>query len=33
MDFSGNQTALMQEFLDQMADPSVRERIFSIADN
>lgn len=27
-----NQTALMQEFLDQLADPSVRERIFTIAD-
>lgn len=27
-----NQTALMQEFLDQLAEPSVRERIFSIAD-
>ena len=27
-----NQTTLMQEFLDQLAEPSVRERIFSIAD-
>ncbi|WP_290541106.1 hypothetical protein [Alistipes sp.] len=27
-----NQTALMQEFLDQLTEPSVRERIFSIAD-
>ncbi len=31
-DLNDNQTALMQEFLDQMAEPSVRERIFSIAD-
>ena len=31
-DLNGNQTALMQEFLDQLAEPSVRERIFSIAD-
>lgn len=29
---NGNQTALMQEFLDQLAEPSVRERIFIIAD-
>ena len=27
-----NQTALMQEFLDQLAEPSARERIFTIAD-
>ena len=31
-DLNENQTALMQEFLDQMAEPSVREQIFSIAD-
>ena len=31
-DLNENQTALMQEFLDQMAEPSVRERIFTIAD-
>lgn len=31
-DLNGNQTAPMQEFIDQMAEPSVRERIFSIAD-
>ncbi len=31
-DLNGNQTALMQEFLDQMAEPSVREQIFFIAD-
>lgn len=31
-DLNDNQTALMQEFLDQMAEPSARERIFSIAD-
>lgn len=31
-DLNENQTALMQEFLDQLADPSVRERIFTIAD-
>ena len=31
-DLNENQTALMQEFLDQMAEPSARERIFSIAD-
>lgn len=31
-DLNGNQTALMQEFLDQLAEPSVRERIFIIAD-
>ena len=29
---NGNQTALMQEFLDHLAEPSVRERIFIIAD-
>ena len=31
-DLNWNQTALMQEFLDQLAEPSVRERIFTIAD-
>lgn len=31
-DLNGNQTALMQEFLDQLAEPTVRERIFTIAD-
>lgn len=31
-DLNENQTTLMQEFLDQLADPSVRERIFTIAD-
>ena len=31
-DLNGSQTALMQEFLDQLAEPSVRERIFTIAD-
>lgn len=31
-DLNGIQTALMQEFLDQLAEPSVRERIFTIAD-
>lgn len=31
-DLNGIQAALMQKFLDQMAEPSVRERIFSIAD-
>ena len=31
-DLNDNQTALMQEFLDQMAEPSARERIFTIAD-
>ena len=31
-DLNENQTALMKEFLDQMAEPSVRERIFTIAD-
>lgn len=31
-DLNGIQTALMQEFFDQLAEPSVRERIFTIAD-
>lgn len=31
-DLNENQTALMRDFLDQLADPSVRERIFTIAD-
>lgn len=31
-DLNENQTALMQEFLDPLAKPSIRERIFSIAD-
>jgi len=31
-DLNKNQTEQMQTFLDQLADPSVRERIFSIAD-
>ena len=31
-DLINNQTEQMQTFLDQMAEPSVRERIFSIAD-
>ena len=31
-DLNDNQTALMQEFLDQMAEPSARERIFTLAD-
>lgn len=31
-DLNENQTALMQEFLDQLAYPSVWERIFTIAD-
>ena len=30
--FNDNQTEQMQTFLDQLAEPSVRERIFSIAD-
>ena len=31
-DLNNNQTEQMQTFLDQLAEPSVRERIFSIAD-
>ena len=31
-DLNGSQTALMQEFLDQLAEPSARERIFTLAD-
>ena len=31
-DLNDNQTEQMQTFLDQLAEPSVRERIFSIAD-
>ena len=31
-DLNNNQTEQMQMFLDQLAEPSVRERIFSIAD-
>ena len=31
-DLNGCQAALMQEFIDQLAELSVRERIFSIAD-
>lgn len=31
-DLNDNQTALMRDFLDQLADPAVRERIFTIAD-
>ena len=31
-DLNKNQTEQMQTFLDQLSDPSVRERIFSIAD-
>lgn len=31
-DLNESQSALMQEFLNQLAEPSVRERIFSIAD-
>ena len=31
-DLNDNQTEQMQIFLDQLAEPSVRERIFSIAD-
>lgn len=31
-DLNDNQTELMQTFLDQLAEPSVRERIFAIAD-
>ena len=31
-DLNGYQAALMQEFIDQLAELSVRERIFSIAD-
>lgn len=31
-DLNYNQTEQMQTFLDQLAEPSVRERIFSIAD-
>ena len=32
MDLNDNQTEQMQTFLDQLAEPSLRERIFSIAD-
>ena len=31
-DLNENQTALMRDFLDQLADPSARERIFTLAD-
>ena len=31
-DLNDNQTEQMQTFLDQLAEPSVRERIFTIAD-
>ena len=31
-DLNNNQTEQMQMFLDQLAEPSVRERIFTIAD-
>ena len=31
-DLNNNQTEQMQTFLDQLAEPSIREQIFSIAD-